>query len=270
MNGNGFSRIVILAGLFLGMAVASVQGTLVDAMNTAFPWIKYYHGSTTVSNSYFQIKDYMPDADPTTVQIVSGQISTVGYEGYNYQWSGTYKMTPCELKQDLSGSGWAKGKFYAGDMVGSDLIACEITLKGDLWAVSDPATKLITNGDILKARMVIHVPDMPNPEWILSEESPTPNRVAGTVYFSTIGGDLLTGALSGLTYGDFRADYIFNNSSSSVPPISVFGNQTFSCQGLQGNVHFQGIPEPATAALLGMGLLVCRTLRRKTTRVVED
>ena len=172
-----------------------------------------------------------------TVPTVTANISAGGWD---YSISGTVTLEECGLVDDVSSGGIAAGNFAGG---------ATLSIVGDLWLKSDPGTLLVDDGLVLEALMSI--PDTET--WLLHEASYL--QLDGSVLFDPTGG-YLTG--SDLTIGSFSADfsYVF------VSPSPNTFNQAYS--GSISTLQITAVPEPVSVALLGLGGLLVRGIKRKS------
>ncbi len=266
MTFNGGLRRSILF-LYVLIPALSVNAAIVENMQINMAAINYYNG--TGAKKYFQLQTVgLTDA----ISVANLPVST-DLGSNTHEIDGTFQMTRTELKQDISTGATigAKGIFYGGELDNTNtLVRSTFQLTGQLYSVQRDINgvkigeTLLYDGLLLEAEMTVD-------EFVL-KEALLPNRVVSgdnnslQVFYQPIGGSMFDGT-SGLTIGDFRADFDMTNTSNAFAPTGVtnFDNQLYRVLG-PVSVKIEAIPEPTTLALIGIGSLFGLTRRKKNTR----
>ena len=241
VSGRGVYRGFLSVGVMLLLS-SSLFASLVNVqeISVSFPIAFFYEGASGGNPGYFHI---------TNASTIVGNIQTQGASGYDYGLSATVTVDQCDLKQDNSTGGWAKGDFYGGAVM---------TVTGDLWDVSDPCTLLVDNDIILQAQMV----PTSSETWVLQEVG-NPRDIDASIDFNPIDGGLNSGIDLGngntLVIGDFQADFSFPNTQPMNP--TSFGMMDYFA--MASTLQMTAVPEPSTLILLTIGGL--SILRKKRT-----
>jgi hypothetical protein len=209
------------------VALSGVQ--TVKNITCSLPGTWYY------VNSQFKL-DATGSADIQTYDAATGY--------YNYAIENlAVTISPCNLKQDKSSSGWAKGDFWGGGV---------LTMTGNLMRANNGAAygDVLYSGTILQASMNLSSSQV----WTLNELSPSASIVSATLGMTGTNG----GFNSGITF-DTNKMIIGAMSLKlqfTTPGIATFASGEYQSAAAPVVQISAALPEPATMMLLALGGLL--------------
>lgn len=209
-------------------------------------------------DAFYKDGDVYPDGeffvyDSHVPGFTGGYLKLVGASGFDYDIKdGTFDLRPSELLSDESSSTHAKGKFGIGAL---------LVMTGEIWKDGSE----LFSGTILSATVT---GDLEGNEHFYAGEQAgyTPDYIGAQMVLSDFGGELATGAETGLVLAEdsIVADITLGDCSQDGNPngdVEDFQSDIYYALGGTTNVQMYTIPEPVSFVLIGLGGLLA--MRRK-------
>ena len=216
------------------VSVASAGVVNVGDIALTMPNTMFYQGG--IQGGTFAVNTQMP---------VFGSLRTADSLGYDYQIiNAVVNTTPSSRLQDTSSNGMASGDFAGG---------VTLTITGQLMEIS--------TGNVYAAMPLLAADIVPNgPVWTMQETANTGELDISAIFraFGGLGAGIAVGNGDVLVIGEFRADFSFGFLSEN--PINLSGSAPLTSN--LATLQITAIPEPATLALLGIGGLLFRKIRK--------